>query len=212
MSTTERRVRQKAETRQRILDAARLIARDKDWNAVTIRSIADAIEYTAPIVYEHFENKEDVLHSIVRQGHEEIKAAFDSVLAQPMDAEEKLVQLSMVQWNFATSQPEVFRLMHNPERMAQQREQMRDEMHEARCRMNNLFSELGVQEQLVPEAIFNWFCLITGYINLITNVKPDEAERHLKALNDPAMAALFKDTTSLYERAIRRFLHNLSTL
>ncbi len=212
MSTTERRVRQKAEIRQRILDAARQIARDKDWNAVTIRSLADAIEYTAPIVYEHFENKDDVLLSIARQGHEEIKLAFDSVMVQDLTAEEKLVQLSMTQWKFATTQPEVFSLMHNPDRMAQQREQMRDDMQEARSRMETLFQQLGVPADSTPEIIFNWFCLMLGYINLITNVKPDKAERHLKAMNDSAMAAMFQDTTGLYERAIRRFLHSLNNL
>lgn len=210
MSTTERRVRQKAEIRQRILDAARQIAREKDWNAVTIRSLADAIEYTAPIVYEHFENKEDVLLSIVREGHDGIKRSFDAVLAMNLNAEEKLVQLSMVQWRFATEQAEVFRLMHNPERMAQQREQMRDDMHEARCLMENLFEEMGVSTADLPEIIFNWFCLMQGYINIISNMKPDEAERHLKAMGDPAMAALFQNPTALYERAIRRFLHNLT--
>ncbi|QJD78744.1 TetR/AcrR family transcriptional regulator [Spirosoma rhododendri] len=210
MSTTERRVRQKAEIRQRILDAARQIAREKDWNAVTIRSIADAIEYTAPIVYEHFENKEDVLLSIAREGHEEVKRSFDTVMAMGLNAEEKLARLSMVQWHFATAQPEVFRLMHNPERMEQQREQMRDDMQEARFRMESLFGELGVSEAEKPEIIFNWFCLMLGYINLITNIKPDEAARHLKKMDDPQMAALFQNPTALYERAIRRFLHNLT--
>jgi len=32
---------------------------------VTIRKIADSIEYTPPIVYEHFENKEDLFKAVI---------------------------------------------------------------------------------------------------------------------------------------------------
>ena len=209
MGVTERRLRQKAEIRERILTAARMLAREKDWNAVTIRSIADAIEYTAPIVYEHFENKEDVLLNIVREGHDELQRAFYDVMALDLNHEDKLVRIAMVQWDFAVAQPEVFRLMHNPERMAQQRDKMRDDIHEVRCRLEGVFVDLGVAHDDVPELVFNWFCLMLGYINLIANIKPEEAARHLKAMNDERMANLFTDTKALYERAMRRFIRSL---
>ncbi|GAB3564045.1 hypothetical protein GCM10027578_08840 [Spirosoma luteolum] len=209
MGVTERRLRQKAEIRERILTAARMLAREKDWNAVTIRSIADAIEYTAPIVYEHFENKEDVLLSIVREGHEELQRAFHEVMALDLNHEDKLVRIAMVQWEFAVDKPEVFRLMHNPERMAQQRDKMRDDMHEVRCRLEGVFVDLGVPHNDVPEIVFNWFCLMLGYINLIANIKPEEAARHLRDMNDERMADLFTDPKALYERAVRRFIRSL---
>lgn len=186
-----------------------MLAREKDWNAVTIRSIADAIEYTAPIVYEHFENKEDVLLSIVREGHEELQRAFHEVMALDLNHEDKLVRIAMVQWEFAVDKPEVFRLMHNPERMAQQRDKMRDDMHEVRCRLEGVFVDLGVPHNDVPEIVFNWFCLMLGYINLIANIKPEEAARHLRDMNDERMADLFTDPKALYERAVRRFIRSL---
>lgn len=209
MSVIDRRTRQKAEVRQRILDAARQIAREKDWNAVTIRSIAEAIDYTAPIVYEHFENKEDVLLNIVKEGHIANRKAFDATLAMELSAEEKIVKLSMIQWMFAHEQPEVFRLMHNPERMEQQREMVREGMQEAKRKIESLFREVSPDTENISEVIFNWFCLMQGYINVITNVRPEQGAKLLEKVEDPNMVALFRQPTHLFERAIRRFIKSL---
>jgi AcrR family transcriptional regulator len=209
MSVIDRRTRQKAEIRQRILDAARQIAREKDWNAVTIRSIADAIDYTPPIVYEHFENKEDVLLNIVKEGHVENRRAFDEILGMELSAEEKIVRLSMVQWTFAHERPEIFRLMHNPERMEQQRDMMREGMEDAKRKIEGLFREVSPDTENMGELIFNWFCLMQGYINLITSVRPEQGAKMLERVEDPNMVALFKQPTLLFERAIRRFIKSL---
>ena len=206
MSVIERRTRQKAEIRQRILDAARQIAREKDWNAVTIRSIADAIDYTPPIVYEHFENKEDVLLNIVKEGHAENRQTFNSILNMDLSAEEKIVRLSLVQWTFAHERPEVFRLMHNPERMAQQREMVKEGMQEAKQKIESLFREVSPNTENIGEVIFNWFCLMHGYINLITNIQPEQGAKLLEEVEDPKMVELFRQPTQLFERAIRRFI------
>jgi len=206
MSVIERRTRQKAEIRQRILDAARQIAREKDWNAVTIRSIADAIDYTPPIVYEHFENKEDVLLNIVKEGHAENRQTFNSILNMDLSAEEKIVRLSLVQWKFAHERPEVFRLMHNPERMAQQREMVKEGMQEAKQKIESLFREVSPNTENIGEVIFNWFCLMHGYINLITNIQPEQGAKLLEEVEDPKMVELFRQPTQLFERAIRRFI------
>ena len=42
----------KEQTRVNILDAAYDIVKDEGWQALSMRKIADKIEYTAPIIYE----------------------------------------------------------------------------------------------------------------------------------------------------------------
>jgi len=70
MGITERRIRQKEEVRHRILETAWQIVREEGWQALSIRKIADAIEYSVPVVYDHFENKEAILEDFSRQGFE----------------------------------------------------------------------------------------------------------------------------------------------
>ena len=61
MGFEARREREKLELRKAILEAALATAQKEDWQKVTIRKIAEQIEYTPPIIYELFDNKDAVL-------------------------------------------------------------------------------------------------------------------------------------------------------
>ena len=56
MEILERKLRSREQTRSGIMQTAKTIARREGWQAVSIRKIADAIEYSAPIVYEYFDS------------------------------------------------------------------------------------------------------------------------------------------------------------
>ena len=64
MGLHERRQREKESIRANILDAAFSLAKTEGWASLSIRKIADAIEYSAPVVYDYFENKEAILFEI----------------------------------------------------------------------------------------------------------------------------------------------------
>jgi AcrR family transcriptional regulator len=50
---------------QSILQAAFTLAKTEGWASLSMRKIADAIEYSAPVVYDYFENKEAILFEIL---------------------------------------------------------------------------------------------------------------------------------------------------
>ena len=68
MASKDRILRLKEETRINILDAALKIVKEEGWQALSMRKIADMIEYTAPIIYEYFANKEAILLELTRKG------------------------------------------------------------------------------------------------------------------------------------------------
>src|SRR5687767_10166990 len=68
MGITERKIRQKEEVRSSILKAAWQLVLDEGWQALSIRKIAEAIEYSAPVIYDHFANKEAILLELTKQG------------------------------------------------------------------------------------------------------------------------------------------------
>ena len=108
MSIKERRERQKLATRDSILAAAHEIARAEGWNAVTIRRIADAIEYSAPVIYEHFASKDAVLGALQRVGFEQLTEA----LSQARSGCDEVTQMARAYWKFAERSPELDQLMH----------------------------------------------------------------------------------------------------
>ena len=68
MASKDRILRLKEETRINILDASLKIVKEEGWAALSMRKIADVIEYTAPIIYEYFSNKEAILLELTRKG------------------------------------------------------------------------------------------------------------------------------------------------
>ena len=61
MGTLERRTREREQTRQKILDAAREMFAAHGLEAVTMRAIAQEIEYTPTAIYHHFRDKAELI-------------------------------------------------------------------------------------------------------------------------------------------------------
>ena len=107
-----RRERQKLETREAILNAALGIARTKGWAAVTVRQVADLIEYRAPIIYQYFENKDALLEELEARGFALLVARLQGSGTGVENARERILKMSDAYVGFAYEQPELYQLMH----------------------------------------------------------------------------------------------------
>ena len=111
MSHIDRKLRQKEAIKKSILIAAMHIAADEGWDNVTIRKIAEEIEYTPPIVYEHFENKEDLINEIIQTGYELLNKEVNKVLKSELEPIKALKKLSFIFWDFANKNKQLYSLM-----------------------------------------------------------------------------------------------------
>src|ERR1700750_3286707 len=111
MASKDRILRLKEETRINILDASLKIVKEEGWDALSMRKIADKIEYTAPIIYEYFSNKEAILLELTRKGFlllaKDVQAAKDKhrLPAKQLEA------MWLAYWNFAFAEKELYQLM-----------------------------------------------------------------------------------------------------
>ncbi len=64
MGIKERREREKQATRQRILDAARELFVHEGYEAVTMRRVAEKIEYSPTAIYMHFKDKAALIREL----------------------------------------------------------------------------------------------------------------------------------------------------
>lgn len=112
MGSKERIQRLKEDTRANILDAALQIVMDEGWQALSMRKIADKIEYTAPIIYEYFFNKEAILLELTRKGY--IILACDIRVARDKydTPEDQLEAMWIAYWDFAFKHKEFYQLMY----------------------------------------------------------------------------------------------------
>ncbi len=112
MGIKERRQREKQVTRESILTAAHRIAKLEGWPALTIRKVADEIEYSTPMIYEYFANKEEILLELMRNGYQQLIASMQRARLSTEDREERLFKIVDAYWDFAQSNPELYQIMN----------------------------------------------------------------------------------------------------
>ncbi len=71
-----RREKERAAARETILSAALGVARRDGWDAVTMRRLADEIEYSANFAYRYFTGRDDILLALVRGGFTRLRDAM----------------------------------------------------------------------------------------------------------------------------------------
>jgi AcrR family transcriptional regulator len=76
LGIAERKGRDRTEREHRIVAAAREIAEREGWPAVTIRRLADEIEYSQPVLYSHFANRDAIVAAVAVEGFRELAAAL----------------------------------------------------------------------------------------------------------------------------------------
>lgn len=75
--TAARRARELEDRRARIVATARTLAEEQGWEAVTTRRLADAIEYSQPVLYGHFPHgRTQIVTAVALEGFEELAAAL----------------------------------------------------------------------------------------------------------------------------------------
>lgn len=108
----QRRERERFELRQSIMEAARDIAAHEGWQAVTMRKVAERIEYSPPVIYQYFVSKDDLLLTLLREGFAEVAVQLRAAQAVAGTMEESLVRVAEAYWAFAWQQPELYQVMH----------------------------------------------------------------------------------------------------
>ncbi|HZW07280.1 MAG TPA: helix-turn-helix domain-containing protein, partial [Phycisphaerales bacterium] len=85
MTSSDRRSREKADVYERILAAARGLFARHGYEHVTMRQIADAIEYTPGALYVHFKDKRDLILALCRHDFEQFHASLQGLLQDEPD-------------------------------------------------------------------------------------------------------------------------------
>lgn len=111
MGIAERKGRERAEREHRITAAARLIAEGEGWSAVTIRRLAEEIEYSQPVLYSHFENRDAIVAAIAVEGFVELAMALRQAAHGSTDRRNALENVALAYLAFAREHPALYEAM-----------------------------------------------------------------------------------------------------
>lgn len=110
MGVKERKERDKLERREQILQAAHDLFLEKGFEQVSIRNIAEAIEYSPATIYLYFKDKNEIFHAL----HTEAFKKFNEYLQNlPLivDPMERLLFMGKSYLEFSLLHPEYYDIM-----------------------------------------------------------------------------------------------------
>lgn len=110
MASRERRTREKQQIRKQILDAARELFVQRGYDAVSMRQVAQKIEYTPTAIYFHFKDKQDLVNQCCAEEFLHLAKAFQHLLSVK-DPVLRLKQMGMQYIQFGLQHPNHYRLL-----------------------------------------------------------------------------------------------------
>jgi AcrR family transcriptional regulator len=110
MGVKERREREKLETRDKILDAARELFVTEGYEGVSMRRVADKIEYSPTAIYVHFADKNELFRELCHRDYARLAEVFQSS-AISNDPIERLKQIGAIYIDFGTHNPNHYKFM-----------------------------------------------------------------------------------------------------
>jgi AcrR family transcriptional regulator len=110
MGTADRIEREKIAKRTAILDAARELFLERGVDAVTLREVAQKVEYSTTAIYVHFKDKQDLIAQMVREDFGKFAGALLAMKDIP-DPLDRLVALGKAYLGFALSMPRHYTLL-----------------------------------------------------------------------------------------------------
>ncbi|RNF82718.1 TetR/AcrR family transcriptional regulator [Streptomyces botrytidirepellens] len=111
MSSTESRERERARRHQLIITAARELAEAEGWDAVTTRRLAERVEYSQPVLYNHFKGKDAIVHAVADEGFDDLAAALRRARRTAGSPREALRAVGRAYLDFAVARPALYAAM-----------------------------------------------------------------------------------------------------
>lgn len=195
MGSKERIQRQKEETRSNILEAALEIVKEDGWQALSMRKIADKIEYTAPIIYEYFENKEGILLELTRQGNQLLLKDFHAAKAAHDTPEKQLTAMWTAYWDFAFANKQLYQLMFGVDMNCCETKQL-PEAEASRNLLRDAIIQVMKSEspdkEMVSRKYYTFWSVIHGLISINLVRKCTNDEKMNRQILDDAIKGIIK--------------------
>lgn len=110
MGIVERKEKEKLEMQRLILETAKKLFLDQGFEKVTLRSIAEKIEYSPATIYLYFKDKDEILFQLHEAGFNELFKRQQAIagITNPL---ERLLKHARIYLQFAVENPEYYDLM-----------------------------------------------------------------------------------------------------
>jgi AcrR family transcriptional regulator len=110
-ASRERRVVQKQELREVILQAASDLFLERGYDGFSLRAVAELIGYSATTIYLHFKDKDELLFAVVDEGFRTFTAALAAAAGSVAEPAARIQAIGQAYVDFGLSHPAHYQLM-----------------------------------------------------------------------------------------------------
>ena len=142
MGVKERRTREKEQLRRQVIAAARELFVNEGYENVSMRKIADKIEYSPTTIYLYFKDKADLLDSVCKETLLDLLNTLELLNRDKSDPVETLKKSGKAYVEFGLKYPQDYRLTFV----------IRPQFQKG----------LGLEEGSVGERVFNYLCAMVS--------------------------------------------------
>ncbi|MTH15836.1 TetR/AcrR family transcriptional regulator [Flavobacterium sp. LC2016-01] len=178
MGIIERKLRNRENIRNTILTAALEIVKKEGWHSLSMRKIAQIIEYTVPVIYEYFASKDALLNELTKTGFKRLAAVLQKARILEDQPGQKLKKMWTAYWDFAFAQSEFYQLMFGIDtHCCQEKVILDDDENPSKMFLSVLAEIQGVDasDQQVSSQYFAMWSAVHGLI-AINMVNPQNSE------------------------------------
>lgn len=108
MGIKERKEREREERTGLILNAARDIIAEEGFDSLSIRKIANRIEYSPSIIYNYFQDKEDIINHLLKESYQKIIGALAPAQASSVEPVQMMREMMRNYLNLVLQMPEEY--------------------------------------------------------------------------------------------------------
>src|SRR6266852_1193580 len=113
MGIKERQERDRETVQRAILDAARELFVTEGYSNVSMRKIAERVEYSPAALYGYFPSKDDIFSTLAEEGFRLLHhgAAGESAAIEPLPPQDRIRERFWLLYRFSCDHPQYFALM-----------------------------------------------------------------------------------------------------
>ncbi|MDP5170789.1 MAG: TetR/AcrR family transcriptional regulator [Bacteroidia bacterium] len=175
----ERRVNEIAALKVAILASARDMAKKEGWTKVSIRKIAKEVQYTPPVIYEHFKNKEAILINLEEHGFRQLRYRLEEIAEKHAAPLPRLLAISEAYWEWAFDNRELYEVMFNLDGVRCSQPNTQALRESGQCVIETL-KQIHLFSSGLEELFFNWWALMHGHVSLILSGQVPGMSHELK--------------------------------
>jgi AcrR family transcriptional regulator len=113
MNTPSPKNRRFEKTRQGIIDAAREIVRTEGIDALSMRTLAEKVDYSPSALYKYFDNKEELIEALRVEGWKQMDYLYNRRIHPGLSITQTMVESALAYLDLGDQHPELYQLMFN---------------------------------------------------------------------------------------------------